>query len=220
MSLAIQFASAIELAPFSDLTGLAQKLWKAYAAGHLDDGTAQELAERIEARKPKQTGPENFRAAVPKRQRQRSPDKTASIERRRQLARASPVPPELVGEFTTCEHAVITVIVGEIQKHGVCSLFMDAIAALAGTCRTVVRNAQRKAKALGLLQREERRRRGQKSLSNLVRIVSPSWRRWLAWIGRRKTSTTKDQVSKNVERHPVEVTQCGLLAGSGLRGGP
>ena len=57
-----------------------------------------------------------------KPKRQRSPDKQASIERRRRLARASPVPPELVDQFTTCEHAVITIILDQIRKHGICSL--------------------------------------------------------------------------------------------------
>jgi hypothetical protein len=90
----------------------------------------------------------------------------------------------------------MTIMVGEVQKHGVCSLYMDAIAALAGTCRTVVRNTINKARALGLLYREERRRRGQKSLTNLVRILRPPWQHWLNWVGRRKTGTTKNKDSK------------------------
>jgi hypothetical protein len=73
---------------------------------------------------------------------------------------------------------------------------MDAIAALAGTCRTVVRNTINKGRALGLLYREERRRRGQKSLTNLVRILRPAWRHWLKYIGRRKTGSTKDKDRK------------------------
>lgn len=196
MSLANQFASAVERAQFHQLNDLSSDLWKAYGAGHLDDDEAQELAERIEAKRPKrQAGePTSFKRPTPKPQ--RSPDKQASIDRRRELARQSPVPPEHVHEFTLSELAVMTVVVGETQKHGVCSLCMDAIAALAGTCRTVVRNSINKARALGLMYREQRRRRGQKSLTNLVRILRPAWRHWLNWIGRRKTGTTKDKDSK------------------------
>jgi hypothetical protein len=210
MSLATQIAGAIELAQFHQLTDLSRDVWKAHAAGHLDDDQAQELAEAIEAKRPKRVFPQpplpqmahvcvepsSFKPAIAKPKPQRSPNKQASIDRRRELARQSPVPPEHVHEFTLSEHAVMTVVVGETQKHGVCSLFMDAIAALAGTCRTVVRNAMNKARDLGLLYREERRRRGQKSLTNLVRILRPAWRHWLDWIGRRKTRTTKNKDTK------------------------
>lgn len=194
MPLATQFTCAIECAQFHELTDLSRDLWKAHAAGYLDDDTAQELAERIETRKPKRqhlAGKRFQIAGIPTPQ--RSPDKQASIERRRRLARQSPVPPEHVHEFTLSMHAALTIIVGEIEKHGVCSLCMAAIAAAAGTCRTIVRNAMNKGRALGLLTRQERRRRGQKSLTNLVRILRPSWQHWLRWIGRRKLRTTKDK---------------------------
>jgi hypothetical protein len=196
MSLATQFAGAVERAQFHELSDLSRDVWRAHGVGQLDDGEAQRLAEAIEAKKPKRPAiePSSFKPVrAPKPQ--RSPDKQASIERRRKLARQSPVPPEHVHEFTVSEHATMTILVGEVQKHGVCSRCMDAIAALAGTCRTVVRNTINKARALGLLSREERRRRGQKSLSNLVRILQPAWRHWLNWIGRKKMRTTNDKAS-------------------------
>jgi hypothetical protein len=198
MSLAEQFAGAVEHAQFHELHALSRDLWKAYGAECLSEDEAQELAERIEAKRPKRLAsePTSFKPAIAKPKPQRSPDRQASIERRRRLARQSPVPPEHVHEFTVSEHAAMTILVGEVGKHGVCSLFMDAIAALAGTCRTVVRNTINKGRALGLLYREERRRRGQKSLTNLVRILRPAWRQWLNWIGRRKTGSTKDKTSK------------------------
>src|SRR3954464_11295224 len=93
---------------------------------------------------------------------QRSPDKIASLERRRRLARASPVPPELVDQFTQGEHAVITVVAGEIARAGACTWCLDRIAAIAGVCKTLVRDAIRKARSVGLLYSVERRRRGQK----------------------------------------------------------
>jgi hypothetical protein len=211
-----QIAGAIEHAQFHELNDLAHTLWKAHAAGHLDDEQAQGLAERLEAKRPKRpTGPvTSFKPLPAAPKRQRSPDKQASIERRRELARQSPVPPEHVREFTTCEHAALTIMVGEIRKHGVCGLCMDAIAALAGTCRSVVRYAMRKARALGLMYREERRRKGQKSLTNLVRILKPAWRNWVKWIGLRKMSTTKDKIQKN---YPIDAVESSGVAFRSLK---
>jgi hypothetical protein len=199
MSLATQIAGAIELAQFHELHGLAHKLWKAYGAGHLDDDQAQELAERIEAKRPKRPAvePSSFKSArLPKPKPQRSPDRQASIERRRRLARQSPVPPELVDKFTQGEHAALTVVCGEIQRCGLCAWCLAKIAAIAGVCRDVVRNALRKARDLGLLHKEERRRRGQKSLTNIVRVLRRSWGHWLKRIGVKKFGTTADKDSK------------------------
>jgi hypothetical protein len=198
MSFAIQIANAISRAQFFELNRLAGQVWKAFADGQVTEDEAHALSLEIEAHRPKAMPAGTFKApsAIPKPKKQRSSDRQASIERRRRLARQSPVPPEHVHEFTLSEHATMTILVGEIQKHGVCSRYMDAIAALAGTCRTVVRNTINKGRALGLLYRKERRRRGQKSLANLVRILRPSWQRWVQWVGRRKMGSTKDKDSK------------------------
>lgn len=205
MSLATQFAGAIESAQFHELNDLAHKLWKSHAAGHLDDDTAQELAEAIEAKKPRRAAaePSSFKPSYKSELRtytkpkpQRSPDRQASIERRRRLARASPVPPELVDRFTQGEHAALTVVCGEIQRCGLCAWCLAKIAAIAGVCRDIVRNALRKARDLGLLHKEERRRRGQKSLTNIVRVLRRSWGHWLKRIGVRKFGTTTDKDSK------------------------
>jgi hypothetical protein len=75
--------------------------------------------------------------------------------------------------------AAFRIVSDEVRHHGVCALHIDAIAARAGTCRTTVKNALRQARRLGLITVEERRRRGQKSLTNLVRIVSPEWMAWI-----------------------------------------
>lgn len=193
-----QIAGAIEHAQFTDLGLLSRQLWAAWSAGHLDDDQAQALAEQIEARKPKGQGRATSFAAVtyaPKRQ--RSPDRQASIERRRRLARASPVPPELVDNFTQGEHAVITVVAGEIQRAGACMWCLARIAAIAGVCPTLVRVAIRKARNVGLLFSVERRRRGQKSLTNIVRVLRRSWGAWLTRIGCRKAQSTTDRFRSN-----------------------
>jgi hypothetical protein len=202
-----QFAGAISRAQFSEVNGLAHTLWKAHDAGHLSDGEAQALAESIQAKKGGYqhirggagngcTGFSMARAAFPKRRIQRSPDKQASIERRRRLARASPVPPELVDRFTQGELAVITVVAGEIARAGACTWCLDRVAAVAGTGKTLVRNAIRKARNVGLLFSVERRRRGRKSLTNIVRVLRRSWGAWLQRVGCRKLKSTADKILK------------------------
>lgn len=203
MSFAEQFASAISCAQFSEVNDLASTLWKAHAAGHLDDNQAQELAEQLEARRSKGAG--RATSFAPARAKcQRSPDRAASIERRRRLARASPVPPELVHQFTQGEHAVITVVAGEIARAGACTWCLDRIAAVAGVCKTLARDAIRKARNVGLLFSVERRRRGQKSLTNIVRVLRRSWGAWLQRIGCRKTRSTSHVDSKNRPSGAVE----------------
>jgi hypothetical protein len=205
MSLATQIAGAIEHAQFSDLNDLAHKLWKAHATGHLDDIQAQELAELLEARRPKGEGREtSFASPTVRPKRQRAPDRQASIERRRRLARASPVPPELVDQFTQGEHAVIAVVAGEIARAGACTWCLDRIAAVAGVCKTLARDAIRKARGVGLLFSTERRRRGQKSLTNIVRVLRRSWGACLQRIGCRKTRSTTDVDSKTRSTGAVE----------------
>jgi hypothetical protein len=211
---ATQFAGAIACAQFSDLTDLSHKLWRAHAAGHLDDAQAQGLAEILDRKKGgyRDIGPpSNFApAASPRARRQRSSDKIASIERRRRLARASPVPPELVDQFTQGEHAVITVVAGEIARAGACTWCLDRIAAISGVCKTLVRNAMRKARAVGLLFSIERRRRGQKSLTNIVRVLCRSWGAWLRRRGCIFLRTTTDKVLKNGTSSAVQRSQSGL----------
>ena len=95
-------------------------------------------------------------------------------------------------------------IVGdECRIHGDCRLNIDAIAARAGVHRTTVQNALREAQGRGdkpnstavpIISVQERRRRGQRSLTNIVRVISPEW---LMWLRRRggggfKTMSTTD----------------------------
>jgi hypothetical protein len=94
------------------------------------------------------------------------------------------MPPALAARFTQAEMAALRIIADEVRHHGVCGLHIDAIAARAGTCRTTVKNALREARRLNLVTVQERRRRGQKSLTNLVRIVSPEWMAWMLPIRR------------------------------------
>jgi len=109
----------------------------------------------------------------------RSPDRQASIERRRRQGMSGVVPAKIAASFTMAELAVLTVIARQCQRTGVCVLPIDAIAALAGVSRTVVQNAMRLSKRLGLLSVRERRIPGRKSLTNIVTVTSKSWLAWL-----------------------------------------
>ena len=106
------------------------------------------------------------------------------------------MPPALAARFTQAEMAALRIISDEVRHHGVCGLHIDAIAARAGTCRTTVKNALREARRLNLVTVQERRRRGQKSLTNLVRIVSPEWTAWIRIGGKKSTTTDIAQKEK------------------------
>jgi hypothetical protein len=84
--------------------------------------------------------------------------------------------PALASRFTRSELAALRIIGDEIRAHGCCALHMDAIAARAGTCRTVVKNALREARRLGMVTVTERRWRGRRSLANVIHLISREWR--------------------------------------------
>lgn len=196
----------IECAPRSQLDDLSRAIWKDHAAGFLTDEAAQSLAEAVQARRstprPATISQGKKPSLFPPRRLQRSPDRKASIERRRRLALSGPLPPALRAQFTTGELAVLRIIADEVRDHsGACNASLAEIAARAGVCRTLVHNTLRRAALLGLLTIEERRRPGRRNLTNLVRVVS---REWLAWLKHgpreggvfRKVSPTGERVSK------------------------
>ena len=182
-------ARAVENARPDQLDHIAREVWRAHGAGILDDIAAQAAAEAIQARRAlaraeagqSVKGPPR----APARRRQRSPDRQASIERRRRLVASGPLPPPLAARFTWGEQATMRIIGDECRTHGCCTLHIDAIAARAGVCRSTVQNALREAQGKGevpntpIITVQQRRRRGQRSLTNIVRIVSPEWLTWL-----------------------------------------
>lgn len=187
--LADAIRAAIDAAPSfpaNHLEELTRHIWRAYGAGHLDDAQADALGRAVEARKPRPSLPgPGGQPAAPRspygaRKTPRSPDRQASIERRRRLASSGMLPPALAAEFTAAELAVMAVLAREAERPGGCRLHQDAVAALAGCCRRTVQYAVAKARRLGLLDVTERRRAGQKSLTNITRVRSPEWRVWLA----------------------------------------
>lgn len=170
------------------LDDVSRAVWRGLAEGVLTDDDAQRLAEAIHARREPParavaglgSPPAGARPVYPPRRPQRPPERSRAIERRRRLAASGPLPPALASRFTTSELAALRIVGDEVRARGVCMLPLAAIAARAGISRTSAQNALRRARALGLVTIEERRRRGLPSLTNVVRIVSPEWRAWQA----------------------------------------
>jgi hypothetical protein len=199
-----QLTRAIAAARTGELDHLSREIWRAHGSGIIDDAVASAALEALAARKT-QTRPSPSAAAKVSpmgsaRRRQRSPDRQASIERRRHLAASGPMPPALAARFTVGELAALRIIGDEVRHHGVCALHIDAIAARAGVCRTVVKNALREARRLGMVTVQERRRRGQRSLTNVIHIISSEWLTWLRrGAGVRKSTTTDIKTETQTE---------------------
>lgn len=168
------------------LDEIARLCWRAHAEAQLSEIEAEAVAEAVQARRVHfiTQQPRPAVAAPRPRPAPRSPDRQASLERRRRWVASGAMPPALAANFTMGEQAVLAVLSREVQKSGRCAFPIDQIAALAGVSRSTVKNAIREAKALGFIEVTERRRAGQPSLPNIVTVVSPSWRAWLRIGGR------------------------------------
>jgi Bacterial regulatory proteins, gntR family len=199
--LAEQFAAAAAAARNTAAVDQISRLtWRAHAEGHILDAEAEAISEALQGRraafatkKAHQAVSWTKTALARRRPAPRSPDRQASLERRRRQAASGSMPPALASRFTTGELAALAVIARQCQRMGACSLPIDAIAALAGVSRTTVQNALRAAKAQGIVLAKERRRRGLRSLTNIISIISKEWMAWLKFgerIGFRKLSAT------------------------------
>jgi hypothetical protein len=166
---------AVQAAPRNDLPRLAGLVWKGYAAGAIGDNEAQELAETIKAKKAL---PPPAKAARGRRCGSR-PRSNESLERRRRWCASGKLPPQLASRFTLAEAAALAVIAAQVAKGGDCRLPIGQIAALAGVCSTVVKNALRQARRLELIEVEERRISWNRNAPNIVRVLSTEWRAWL-----------------------------------------
>jgi hypothetical protein len=174
---------------------VARLTWRAHVEGHLADAEAAAISEAVEARRSEIKGMRPAPLPSPstgRRKPPRSPDRRASIERRRRTAASGAMPPAIASQFTTGEAAVLAVVAREVQRSGRCEFYLDKIAALAGVCRSTAQNALHEARRLGLLRVTERRRRGAKSLTNVVEIVSGEWRAWLRIGSKNFDPTVKD----------------------------
>ncbi len=173
-----------EEAPQAALPAIAAALWQAFSTGALSETEAEELSSLIDARRALgaaeqlQGGVRQIGAPTPRRTGSR-PRTDTSMERRRRWAASGRLPPQLAAQFTLAEQAVLAVVAVETTKRGDCRLANEHIAAVAGVSKSTARATLRRARALGLLTIEERRRSGWRSETNVIRIVS---REWVAWM--------------------------------------
>src|SRR5690554_5158217 len=56
---------------------------------------------------------------------QRSPDRAASVRRRRQLGGSSSMPDTIRHPYTEGQRAALAIVSGEVKHHGVCDLALD-----------------------------------------------------------------------------------------------
>jgi hypothetical protein len=214
-------ADRISLARADELDHIVRDMWTDHTHGLLTEGDMEALdeaarARRAEARpKPRAAPPSAPRA--PARRPPQSPDRQASIERRRRLAASGPMPPALAARFSTAEIACLCIIAGQVTEHGVCSLPIGAICAMAGCQRTTAKNAIRLGRLLGLLQVTERRRRGQNSETNLIHIISAEWLTWLRIGTGVKRSTTTNTSDSFPRSHTVPGYRSKRLGKGGYR---
>ena len=189
-------ADRIAIACPAELDDIIRDMWVDHTHGLLTDNEMEALDEAARARReaiqerrtvtrPKpRTAPSGTPRASARRP-QRSPDRQASIERRRRLVASGPLPPPLAARFTWGEQAVMRIIGDECRAHGQCTLHIDTIAARAGVHRTTVQNALREGQGRGpvpnapIISVQERRRAGQRSLTNVIRVISREWWDWL-----------------------------------------
>jgi hypothetical protein len=102
--------------------------------------------------------------------RQRSPDRQASIERRRNLS--TEVPRPIRARYTEGQAAALAVIGQEVQKHGYCDKSVPEIAARAGVCERIVQEATQLAKEDRHITVEYRRRSPFRNDTNVIHIVA------------------------------------------------
>ncbi|KMO38589.1 hypothetical protein VQ02_11680 [Methylobacterium variabile] len=169
---------------------LDELMWRAYGAGLIVEAEATALSALFETRKQiltthaqdaaeERATADRRRASQAAARRGSAPRSQESLERRRRWAASGRLSPALAARHTPGEIAALSVVAAEAQARGDCRLPIGQIAALAGVCETVVRNALREARAHGLLTVEERRLTATRSDTNIVRIVSAEWASWL-----------------------------------------
>ncbi len=184
----------------SQLDALNQQIISAWGDRLLDDAAAGAAIEALETRRQSLRGnppsPARKPFCAPRRPpRPRSPDRHASIRRRRREIAPRNIPPGIAENFTPGELAALSVIAKDIAINGRCVWCVDKIAAIAGCSARTVQRAQRLAERLGFIEIEARPRRGRKSETNIIRIA---WAEWAAWLRLdRVTGKSRPGIRKN-----------------------
>jgi DNA-binding MarR family transcriptional regulator len=195
-----QLAAAIENAGRNQLDDLSRQVSRALGAGSLADDRAQQLYELIHRRRGAQPGTRSLATATPavppkryfiqRSREQRSPDRQASITRRRTLAASGSMPPHLASGYTFCEQAIAHILADEFLAHGVVDLSRNEFGARAGCSQATAKRTLLKFEDDGLIEVERRPRSGRKHSTNLARIKNRDWLTWLA-RGNRKAAAVR-----------------------------
>ena len=232
MSYAYEIRRRAETAPRAALPAVTAALWRAFGDGQITEAEAEALSGLIEARtdapasrrvslaapatsNKSDSPPAQDRAASARRAVGSRPRTDASMERRRRWAASGRLPPGLAARFTLAEQAVLALVAAETVRRKDCRLSIENMAAIAGVCRSTVKNAIREARRLGLMTVEERQITGFRNDTNVARIISAEW---LAWIrlarhgdplsnrgGQAAPSTLRGGGVKSVTSTPTEV---------------
>jgi hypothetical protein len=179
-------ATAIENAGRDRLDECARQVSRALGGDNLTDDQAGQLYGLIHVRRAAAPArslaastPTPGRSYIQRSPEQRSPDRRASLLRRRQHAATGPLPSNLAANFTTGELAALKIVADEFLAHGACYISRNEIGARAGVSQSVVKRALRLAARLTMISVLHRPRSGRKHLTNIIRIIRAEWLVWL-----------------------------------------
>ncbi len=225
MNYADEIRRQAEAAPRAALPEIAKALWAAFGEGRISEAEAETLSVLIEARRTSESHPRAGHGLNPRgtdrEEVQGEPRKLieaarrgvgsrprtdASLERRRRWAASGRLPPGLAARFTLAEQAVLALVAAEVARRKDCRLSIENMAAVAGVCRSTVKNAIREAQRLGLLTVEERQVTGWRNDTNIVGIVS---REWTAWLRLARRTLPSGGGVKSVTTTPTQVPESG-----------
>ncbi|MGX9984599.1 helix-turn-helix domain-containing protein [Methylobacterium fujisawaense] len=220
MNYAEEIRRQAEAAPRAALPAVTAALWRAYSEGKITEAEAESLSAMVEIRLtavteragPAQNGcgqdanTHQLRQNSPRKAVGSRPRTDASTERRRRWAASGRLPPGLAARFTLAEQAVLALVAAEVARRKDCRLSIENMAAIAGVCRSTVKNAIREAQRLGLLTVEERQVTGWRNDTNIVGIVS---REWTAWLRLARRTLPPGGGVKSVTTTPTQVLESG-----------
>jgi hypothetical protein len=181
------------------LVHLRRELYRIVDNGELDDDIARRLEEASYEREAALFGPQSSdalsqareddraeliaaarpRSIFPPRRHIASPDREKSRLRRRRNGLSRSMPDQLAERYSEALRSVAHVIAEEHLVRGECTLPNDQIAALAGVCRSTVRNHRKESVERREIEVIERPNRGGPNDTNIIRIVDPAWLQWL-----------------------------------------
>ncbi|KQS84248.1 hypothetical protein ASG58_20990 [Rhizobium sp. Leaf383] len=159
----------------ANLDALSAAVIKEWGNGSISEDEYVSLAEMI--------GRARTTVFPPRPRRKRKTRTQIELAHRRGLANTGPMPSHLAAAFTTCELAVLAILTFE---GGYFDKPIMNWRKRADVGHSTVQKTLRKAEMMGLISIERRPVRGQKSLPNIVRVISKEWLTWIRRGGSKK----------------------------------